>query len=273
MQAGEKWVALPNQVRLSYWEQGDPLGVALILLPGLADSWRTFKLLFLYLPPSIHTIAFDQRGNGNSSRPESGYQTADFVGDLVLFMDALHIEKAVILGASSGGFAARSFALEHPERTLGLVLLGTPASLRDNPAALEAWDSTISRLKDPVDPEFVRRFTQNQISQKVPPEFLEKMVQESLKVPARVWRETTAGLLAEQFSGELAQIQAPALIIWGEEDAILSRSSQEALAEVIPGARLIIHPGAGHALYWEIPQLISSDIAAFIMESKIKNDF
>ena len=243
-----------------------PWGVTLILLHGLADSWHTFERVLSCLPASIHTIAFDQRGNGNSSRPQAGYQTADFVGDLVLFMDALHIAKAVILGASSGGFTARSFALEHPERTLGLVLLGTPDSLRDNPAALKVWDSTISKLTDPVDPEFVRSFTNNQISQNVPREFREKMVQESLKVPAHVWRETTAGIMAEQFSGELAAIQAPTLIIWGEEDTILSRSSQEALARVIPGARLIIHPAAGHVLYWEIPQLIASDITAFIRQ-------
>jgi pimeloyl-ACP methyl ester carboxylesterase len=266
MKVNEKWIDLPNQVRLSYWEQGNPSGVTLILVHGLADSWHTFERVFPYLPAFIHTIAFDQRGNGNSSRPQSGYQTTDFVGDLVLFMDALHIAKAVILGASSGGFTARSFALEHPERTLGLVLLGTPDSLRDNPVALKAWDATISKLTDPVDPEFVRSFTNNQISQNVPQEFREKMVQKSLKVPAHVWRETTAGILEEQFSGELAAIQAPTLIIWGEEDTILSRSSQEALAETIPGARLIIHPAAGHVLYWEIPQLIASDITVFIRQ-------
>ncbi|MGH9818296.1 MAG: alpha/beta fold hydrolase, partial [Candidatus Acidiferrales bacterium] len=75
-----------------------------------------------------------------ATRPAAGYGTRDFVADLLAFMDALHLEAAVIAGGSSGGFVARRFTIAHPERTLGLVLIGSPAMLRNKPA-VRNWSS------------------------------------------------------------------------------------------------------------------------------------
>ena len=65
---------------------------------------------------------------------------------------------------------------------------------------------------------------------------------------------------------ELDKIKAPTLIVWGDQDTILPRSDQEALAAAIPGSRLLVYPGAGHAFYWENPGRVASDLAAFIAE-------
>jgi len=260
-----KCVELANQVEIPYVEQGDPNGLTLILLHGLADSWHVFELMLPYIPKSIRTIALSQRGHGDASRPESGYRTGDFVADLLLFMDELRIEKAIVLGASSGGFAARSFAAENPERTLGLVLLGSPSTLKYNSFALGMWESTISRMEDPVEAEFVRGFASSITSQPVPKAFMEIMVKENLKVPARVWKETYKGIIEEDFPGELNKIKAPALIIWGEEDSILPRRDQEALAGAITNSKLVVCPGAGHMLYCEKPDIAAAEIVDFIL--------
>ena len=261
-----KYLELSNHVKINYCEKGDAKGVALILLPGYADSWRTFELMLPYLPESIHTFALTQRGHGDSSCPEHGYHTDDFVTDLLMFMDALHIEKAVILGASSGGFVARRFAINYPERVWGLVLAGSPSTLHDNPVVQKMWDTTISKLKDPVDPEFVRSFTSSTISHPLPQEFLDMIMKENMKLPAKVWRETFEGMLDEEFPGELSKIKAPTLLIWGDQDKILARNDQEALFQAITKSRLLVYPGVGHMLYWEKPDVISSDIIAFITE-------
>ncbi len=63
-------------------------------------------------------------------------------------MDVLGLETAVIVGGSSGGIIARRFAIDHPNRTLGLILAGSPLTLQDKRNVLELWDSTISKLKD-----------------------------------------------------------------------------------------------------------------------------
>jgi non-heme chloroperoxidase len=257
-------VTLPSGVTLPYAEQGDPSGVPMLFLHAVGDSWRTFEPLLHHLPPSIHAIAPSQRGHGDASRPETGYRVPDFVADLAAFMDALRLPAAVIVGGSSGGLIARRFAVVHPARTLGLVLLGSPATLRNKPAVQEAWDTTLSKLTDPMDPAFVRQFALSTLARPVSPEFLGTMVQESLKVPARVWRDTMAGILEEEFPDDLGKIAAPTLLIWGDRDAILPLSDQQALAAAIPGARLVIYPGAGHAFYWEEPAPVAADLAAFV---------
>lgn len=259
-----KSVELPNHVTLPYVEQGDPSGVPVLFLHAIADSWRTFEPVLIHLPDSIHAFALTQRGHGDASRPAGGYRVHDFATDLVAFMNEIQLETAVIAGGSSGGFVARRFAIDHPERTRGLVLMGSPASLRDKPGIQEMWDSTISKLTDPVDPGFVRDFATSTLAQPIPHAFFEIIVQENLKVPAFVWRATFEGLMADDSFGELHKIEAPTLIIWGDQDAIVPRSDQEALASAIRGSRLVVYPGAGHAFYWEEPDHVASDLVGFI---------
>ena len=257
-------VELSNGLSLPYVEQGDPSGVPLVLLHAIADSWRSFERVLPRLPSSIRALAPTQRGHGDASRPEGGYRSRDFASDLARFMDALRIEAAVIAGGSSGGLVAQRIAIDYPERVLGLVLLGSPLTLRGKPGVQEAWDSTVSKLSDPMDPIFVREFVDGVLAQPVPQEFLEMMVQENLKAPAFVWQATFAGLMQDDFSQELGRIKAPTLIVWGDRDAILPRSDQERLAALIPRARLVVYPGAGHVFYWEEPERTASDLAAFV---------
>jgi pimeloyl-ACP methyl ester carboxylesterase len=262
----KKFVELANQVKLSYAEQGDPSGVPVLLLHGYADSWRSFERVLPHLPNSIHALALSQRGHGDSDHPVSGYHSHDFVVDLAEFMNVLHLEAAVIAGGSSGGLVARRFAINHPERTMGLVLMGSPLTLRNKPGLLELWDSTISKLTDPIDFGFVREFAESMLAQPVPQTFLDTMIQENLKVPARVWRAAFKGLLEDDSFSELDKIKAPTLIIWGDQDAVLPRSDQEKLASTIASSQLVVYPGNGHALYWEKPDRIASDIVAFIKD-------
>jgi pimeloyl-ACP methyl ester carboxylesterase len=127
-------------------------------------------------------------------------------------MDALHLEAAVIAGGSSGGFVVRRYVIDQPERTLGLVLIGSPFTLRDRSGVLELRDSTISKLTDPIDPGFVHDFQTSFLAQPVPQAFLETLVQESLKVPAWLWKATFEGLLEDDSSEELDQIKAPTIL-------------------------------------------------------------
>src|SRR5262249_23084231 len=148
---------------------------------------------------------------------------------------------AVIAGGSSGGFAARRFAIDHPERTLGLVLLGSPATLQGKPEVLELWESTVSKLTDPIDPIFVREFAAKTLAHPVPQAFFETIVRENLKVPSRVWKATFKGLLEDDSFGELQKITAPTLIVWGDQDAFLPRNDRESLSEAIASSRLVVY--------------------------------
>lgn len=152
-----KSVELPNRVKLSYVEQGDPAGVPVILLHGITDSWRSYERVAPYLPASIHAFALSQRGHGDSDRPVAGYHPRDFAADVVAFMDALKLERAVIAGHSMGSLIAQRFALDYPDRALGIALIGSFITLRGNPGVAELWDA-VSKLTDPIDPDFALEF-------------------------------------------------------------------------------------------------------------------
>jgi pimeloyl-ACP methyl ester carboxylesterase len=257
-------VDLPGRTRLQYVEQGDPSGIPVLLLHGYTDSWRSFERLLPNLPPAIHAFALTQRGHGDAGRPAAqDYAPRDFVGDVASFMHQLGIGAAVIAGHSMGSSIAQRFALNHPERTLGLALLGALTSWQRNPGVMELWQTAISTFEDPVDPDFVREFQQSTVSQPVPPGVIDAAVQESLKVPARVWRATFEAFLRDDLADEPGRIGAPALILWGDRDPLCPRADQEDLLRTIARSQLIVYRGAGHALHSEEPARCAGDLAAF----------
>jgi pimeloyl-ACP methyl ester carboxylesterase len=154
-----KSVDLPNQVRLPYAEQGDPSGLPVLLLHGFADSWRSFELVLPHLPESLRAFALTMRGHGDASRPATGYGVRDFAADVAHFQDAIRLRAAVIVGHSMGSGVALRFAIDHPERTMGLVLVGASPTMGSTPAARQFWNTTVSKLTDPVDPALVRGMT------------------------------------------------------------------------------------------------------------------
>ena len=257
-------IELSTGVRLPYVERGDPSGVPLVLLHGYSDSHGSFEPLLAHLPRSVRAFALTQRGHGDADRPAGGYRPEDFAADVGAFMDAVGLEAAVIVGHSGGSYAAQRFALDHPDRTLGLVLIGAFRAFHDNPAVLEFWQ-VVSQLTDPVDPAFVRDFQESTLTRPVPPAFLDGVIAESSKLPARVWRSYLGDYLEAEVPTEKGTITAPTLIMWGDRDPYCPRDDQHALLAAIPGARLATYPGTGHVPHWEEPERSAADISAFAL--------
>jgi len=258
-----KSIALPSPVTLQYVEQGDPSGIPLLCLHGVTDSWRSFEPVLPHLPATIHAFALTQGGHGDAGRPAS-YRTRDFAADVAAFADALRLGPVVIVGHSMGSTNAQCFAIDHPGRTRALVLAGSFATYRSNATVLEFWESTVSQLTDPIDPGFVREFQESTLAQSVPRVFIDTIVDESLKVPARVWRAAFEGFLEDAVARDLGKIRAPSLIMWGTRDALASRRDQDDLVTAIAGSRLLVYGGAGHALHWEEPERFAADVVAFV---------
>ncbi len=254
-----KAVRISSGLKLPYVQQGEPSGVPVVLLHAYAESWRSFERVLAHLPPSIRAFAPTQRGHGDADRPDSGYRLEDLSADVAAFMDAVGLDAAMIVGGSSGGYVAQRFAIDHPGRTLALVLSGTPRSLREGGVELS---EAVSELRDPIDPVFAREFVQSCVFGPVPPAFLESMISESRKMPARVWKAALQGLREADPPTEVATITAPTVILWGDRDAYLPRADQEALAGAISGSRLVIYGETGHTPHWEQPERVAADVVA-----------
>jgi non-heme chloroperoxidase len=175
-------------VRLHYAEQGDPNGEAIIFLHGYSDSWFSFSRVLPLLSPGYNAFALTERGHGNSDKPECCYTVDDFAADVDAFMDAVGIEEATLVGHSGGTLIAARAALSYPQRVSRLALIGSAIMGTNNEVMLELGEF-VRTLEDPVAPEFAREFQESTIHRPVPEEFLKTAITESLKLPARVWRD------------------------------------------------------------------------------------
>ena len=265
-----KSVLLPGDVTLPYVEQGDPSGTPLLLLHGITDSWRSFEPLLPYLPRSLRVFAISQRGHGDATRPVGGYAPNDFAADMSAFIQALHLGPVVVAGHSMGATVAQRFALDYPELTRGLALIGSFVEYPSNPVIAEYCDTVVSRLDNPIPPAVAREFQESTLARPIPPALLKSFVQESLKVPARVWKAAFQGLLDHEVANELRRITAPTLMLWGDRDGFVPRTDQDMLLSAIKGARLTVYAGAGHALHWEEPARVAADLQRFVQSLATK---
>ncbi len=259
--AGE--VFLPTGVRLRYVEQGDPAGHPVLMLHGYTDSSFSFSRVLPLLDRRHHAYALDLRGHGDSDRPAVGYGLGDFAADVVAFMDELGLERATLVGHCMGSLVAQRVALEAPGRVARLALISSMTAARNLVGAFELQEA-VEALDGEVPAEFAREFQAGTVYGGVSEEFMDGVVAESLKVPARVWRAALRGILDDEHASRLSRVRAPTRLFWGERDALLTRAEQESLATALADADLTSYPETGHSPHWERPGSVVRDLESFI---------
>jgi pimeloyl-ACP methyl ester carboxylesterase len=192
------------------------------------------------------------------------YWVEDFASDVVPLLDALGVEQAVLAGHSGSCPVARRVAIDAPERVAGLLLEASPTTLRGDVGLQQFLDDVVAGLEDPIDPAFARSFMLDTSSEATPPEVLDHLVDELLKVPARVWKQVFGALAEYDDTAELSRIGVPTVLIWGDADGVVRRDMQDDLVERIPRAALRVYPGVGHTPRWEDPARFASDVADLV---------
>lgn len=254
-------INLKTGIKMKYLEAGPKDGQVLILLHGLTDSSRSWSLSLPYLEKDYHVYVPDLRGHGDSESPKCCYTIPDFAYDVISFMDEMKIDKAAIAGHSMGSFIAQHLAVEYPERLTRLVLAGSSDKTLGNGTLDWLWEN-IQQFNGTIDPEFIEEWTSTPTP--VDPDFLAKLKVETAAVPLHVWKSATKMLMTEDYSAFLPKINVPALILWGDQDAVFPFEEQERLRASLPHADFKQYPGIGHNIQWEIPKQVADDIAAFL---------
>jgi non-heme chloroperoxidase len=253
---------LTNGPRLHYAEHGDATGSPVVFLHGWPDSWFSFSRVLALLPRDLHAFVLDQRGFGDSDRPAAGYRVDDFAADVVKFLDAVSVRRVHLVGHSFGSFVARQVAVTYPNRVASLVLIGTGWTA-SNPITRDV-QAAMRDIPDPIPREFARDFQASTAYVPLPESFFTRIVDESMKLPARLWREVFDHLLAHDHVGPLARIAAPTLLLWGDRDALFPREDQNRVMATIPAAEIVIYPETGHCPNWECPERVATDVTAFL---------
>lgn len=240
--------------------QGDAEARPLLLLHAWGESRGSFDRLVPLLS-GFRVYAPDLRGQGDADKPEEGYSLAGQAEDAAAILDALSVQRASVLGSSSGGYVAQELAMAYPERVAALVLVGSPLSLRGR----SSFAAEVDGLTDPINEDWVQdSLSWFPLLHEVPSWFIEDRVRDGLKMPARAWKGILDGLCTATPPTEAGTIHAPTLILYGGQDGLLPRGDQEALAARIDDAVLTVYPDAGHVVLWECPEQVAQDATAFL---------
>ena len=124
--AGVRHVRLTTGVSLAYTSTGPSSATPVLFLHAWAESRRSFDRLLALLPATVHAIAMDQRGHGESSRPSRDFdmRLEIFADDLIAVLDDLGIESATFVMAEFSSSVAIDLAARYPKRVRSLVLPG-----------------------------------------------------------------------------------------------------------------------------------------------------
>jgi pimeloyl-ACP methyl ester carboxylesterase len=260
--AGGRLLRLATGLTTAVTDDGDGDGSApLLLLHGWTGSRRSFAALLPLVSTRVRTIAVDLRGHGDADKPSTGYDLASLAADVVSVLDALEIPRAVLVGASSGGYVAQQVAVTSPERVAGLVLVGAPRDLRGRPT----FADELEKITDPVDPAWVRHFTSGFTDlDRLPSWYVDLMVDDALRLPASIWMATLHGLNTSPPPTGIGVIDAPTLVISGGRDGLLGREQTAALVSAVPRAQWIEYADTGHLVLEEQPARLAADVLSFL---------
>jgi non-heme chloroperoxidase len=255
-------IQLDDGTRLHYVESGRADGQPVLFLHGWPDSWFSFSRVLPSLPPALRAIVIDQRGFGDSDRPDDGYAIRDLGADAIAVLDALGIDRAAVVGHSFGSFIARSAAVSHPDRIANLALIDT--GFADTNPVIHDLQASLRDLPDPIPEAFAREFQASTVYRPLPQEFFDRLIVETLKLPSRLWRPLIDRLIEYDDIREVGRIAVPTLLLWGDRDALFSRSEQDRFLEALPSAELIVYADTGHCPNWERPDDVAADISRFV---------
>lgn len=278
-----QFVAIGGGVTVHLRDEGPRDAPAIMLLHGSNADLHTWDPWTAALARKYRVIRFDQVGHGlTGPDPAEDYSTANYVADIDAVADRLGLSNFVVGGNSMGGKHALAYAIAHPDRVAGLVLVdGSGGPMPRREAGAPKKDSgnlgfTIARMPGV-------RLIAEQITPRslIATSLAQSVSVKSVASPAavdRYWellrypgnRRATLTRFAMPYdpipAAAIAGLTVPTLILWGEEDRIIPVEAGRWLAQTLPDSRLVVYPRIGHLPQEEAPQATLGDLELWLAE-------
>lgn len=269
-----QFVELGNGLTVHLRDEGPRDAPVIILLHGSNADLSTWQPWVDALKEDYRVIRFDQRGHGlTGPAPDGDYSPASFVGDIEAVADNLGLEQFVLGGNSMGGGLTVAYAIEHPDRLYGMVLVdagGAPVQREGggNIGFTIARTPVINRLMEHLTPRsMVERSLRQSVSNEeiVTREAVDRYW-EMLRYPGnRVATVARFSLPRTPFTEQqVAALDMPALVMWGVEDALIPVEAGRWYDRVLPASTLVEYPGIGHLPQDEAPGQSVDDLRAWL---------
>jgi pimeloyl-ACP methyl ester carboxylesterase len=257
-----------NGVEVHYEDTGvgaDPV----VFAHGLLWSGRMFDAQVAALRARHRCVTFDFRGQGQSEVARAGYDMETLTQDAAALIEALGVRPCHFVGLSMGGFVGLRLAARRPELIRSLLLLSTSAdrerlwnALRLRALAFVArWLGLRLVAGRVMRSMFGRTFLADPVRAAEGAAWRRVMLANH---PVGTRRAILGVLWRRSVAGELARIQAPTLILVGDEDDPAPPAKARRIHQRIGGSRLVVIPNAGHTLPVEAPEAVNAALAEFL---------
>ena len=260
-----------NDIQMYYEMHGQ--GFPLLLIMGLKRNTEWWYRQIPHLSRHFRVIAFDNRGAGRSDKPASDYSIPLFANDTATLMDALRIQKAHVLGISMGGYIAQELAISRSDLVQGLVLgctsCGGPKAVLMSEETRNAYVANEGlTLKQILRKDMHIYFSDEYIANH--PKQIAQFVEISMRhvqPPEAFFRQFNA-CLGHDTVDRLCDIEAPTLIMAGDDDHLVPTENSRILKKLMPEAELHLYPGKRHVFFIEEHEKFNRNVTDFLNSVK-----
>ncbi|MBI4307520.1 MAG: alpha/beta hydrolase [Chloroflexi bacterium] len=252
-----------NGLRLHYLDWGNEGKPPMLMLHGGSQTAHSWDFFALAVRPDFHVVALDQRGHGDSAwAPDGDYSLEAHQRDIHSFVQAIGLERFVLVGLSMGGRNSLVYTATHPERVRALVIVDVgPETQRAGRLQIRDFVTTTDEL------DSIEAFAQR-VMDRNPHRSLSQLVgslQWNLKQLSNgkwTWKYDkllrTPGYRIPRGSREYmwecaAKISCPTLIVRGGDSLVLNREGAERFQQTVRGSQLVEVPDAGHTIPGDNP--------------------
>ncbi|WBQ06944.1 alpha/beta hydrolase [Kribbella sp. CA-293567] len=249
------------------------VGPTVVLLPtwSIVHS-RVWKAQVPYLARHFRVITFDDRGSGASSKPvgAAAYAESEYVADTAAVLDAVGVERCVVVGFSRGCPWALQLAAEQPTRVLGVVCVGSAPGLVPDPRGLwsdrqpsnQGW-AKFNRYywREGGYEDFLHFFFGQLFTEPHSTKQIEDAINWGLQISPERLVDTEAARQAQ--SPRLPPVECPVLVVHGSDDAVRPLAEGQRLAELYGGSLITIE-GGGHAPHARDPVMFNRLLKSFV---------
>ena len=253
-------------LRLCYLDAGPAAAdnaPVLLLLHGFPFSKAMWEPQVAAFAGTCRCLVPDLSGFGDSAPTEGVCRMEDFADDARALLDHAGVARAVVCGASMGGYVALALAAAAPARLRALVLAGSRAGA-DTPAAAEGRLASARTVLEDGTGAFAPGFLAKVLGAPHP-DLRARVEALVLAAPPAAVAAAQRGM-AERLDRQelLGRLRVPTLVVAGEDDALIPAEESRRMAAAIPGAALAMVPGAGHLVSLEQPEAFNRALARFL---------
>ena len=239
-----------------------------LFINSLGTDFRIWNDVVADLKRCGNILRFDKQGHGLSSLSDKTTSIADYANNVLGLMDALNIQKAVVIGLSIGGIIGQYLAVHHADRLEKLVLSNTAPKIGND----EGWNTRINSVKangiasiteGVMKVWFSENFHQNRENELVG---YQNMLKNS---PLDGYLTACTAIRDNDLRADIPNIQTPTLCFAGSEDGSTPPELVKSMADAIPNAQYVLINGVGHIPCVEAPHIMSKHIIEFVFDTPL----